>query len=117
MRETTHIPLDYSKSHWDIEREDRLREELTELAESSRLRSEAISRAHSTLEPREEQRRSFIKSGMTGTRQRHSEAREKGVEEADDGGADTGECRFKVILGENLSPTILNNHVMEVRDI
>ena len=53
--------------------------------------SEAISRAHSTLELREEQRRSFIKSGMTGARHWQSEAREKGVEGADDGGAGIGE--------------------------
>ena len=74
------IPLDYSKSHWDIERKDRPREEIAELTETSRLRSEAISRTHSTLELREEQRRSFIESGITGARQRRSEAREKGVE-------------------------------------
>lgn len=90
MGETTDIPLEYSKSHWDIEREDKPREEIAVLTESSRLRSEAISRAHSTLELREEQRRSFINSGMTGARQRRSEAKEKGVEEANDGGADTG---------------------------
>ena len=79
MGETTDISLKYFKSHWDIEREDRPREEIAELTEFSRLKSEAISRAHSTLELREEQRKSFIKSGMTGARQRRSEAREKGV--------------------------------------
>ena len=74
-----------------MEKEDWPREEISVLAESSTLRSEDILRVHSTLDLREDQRRSFVISEMTGARQWQSEAREKRLKGADDGGADTGE--------------------------
>ena len=68
MREAANIPLYYSEYHCEEESEEKPREEIAELTESSRLKRDAISSTHSNFELREEERRSFIKRGITGAR-------------------------------------------------